>query len=236
MTCNIFNSALEAVRSFHQPAFNRIHFFVRFTKDSPRFKDELEIMKYICKDFWTAVYKKQIDNLRTNHQVCIWLIDHITCLFYCFVAAKVKFSRHWILCLVGKKGCFPSTKNLGLKFWKFQVPNGTVYCGSTDPSQGTAHLVIALVSRIQKSSSWDNSFVKWNYRHSSSTDWNDQTGQSGPFSKVILIILVEQNGNGPFHLISNQNFQNFGLNKRCPKSAWIDEYAPLSIATCCTLR
>ena len=26
-------------------------------------------MKYICKDFWTAVYKKQIDNLRTNHQV-----------------------------------------------------------------------------------------------------------------------------------------------------------------------
>lgn len=43
--------------------------FCRFTKDSPRFKDELEIMKYICKDFWTAVYKKQIDNLRTNHQV-----------------------------------------------------------------------------------------------------------------------------------------------------------------------
>ena len=41
----------------------------RFTKDSGRFKDELEIMKYICKDFWTAVYKKQIDNLRTNHQV-----------------------------------------------------------------------------------------------------------------------------------------------------------------------
>ena len=46
-------------------------FLIRFTKDSPRFKDELEIMKYICKDFWTAVYKKQIDNLRTNHQVCV---------------------------------------------------------------------------------------------------------------------------------------------------------------------
>ena len=45
------------------------YLFCRFTKDSPRFKDELEIMKYICKDFWTAVYKKQIDNLRTNHQV-----------------------------------------------------------------------------------------------------------------------------------------------------------------------
>lgn len=53
--------------------FVTLPFFVsiRFTKDSPRFKDELEIMKYICKDFWTAVYKKQIDNLRTNHQVCV---------------------------------------------------------------------------------------------------------------------------------------------------------------------
>ena len=41
----------------------------RFTKDTARFKDELDIMKFICKDFWTTVFKKQIDNLRTNHQV-----------------------------------------------------------------------------------------------------------------------------------------------------------------------
>ncbi|XP_030624721.1 trafficking protein particle complex subunit 6b isoform X2 [Chanos chanos] len=40
----------------------------RFTKDTPRFKDELDVMKFICKDFWTSVFKKQIDNLRTNHQ------------------------------------------------------------------------------------------------------------------------------------------------------------------------
>ena len=25
-------------------------------------------MKFICKDFWTSVFRKQIDNLRTNHQ------------------------------------------------------------------------------------------------------------------------------------------------------------------------
>ena len=31
-------------------------------------------MKYICKDFWTAVYKKQIDNLRTNHQVKLMVL------------------------------------------------------------------------------------------------------------------------------------------------------------------
>uniref|UniRef100_A0A8C6QDB4 Trafficking protein particle complex 6B n=1 Tax=Nannospalax galili TaxID=1026970 RepID=A0A8C6QDB4_NANGA len=40
----------------------------RLTKDTARFKDELDIMKFICKDFWTTVFKKQIDNLRTNHQ------------------------------------------------------------------------------------------------------------------------------------------------------------------------
>ena len=64
-------------------------------------------------------------------------------------------------------------------------------------------------------------------------DWSKWTTFKGDPN---IIISVEPNQNGPFHLISNQNFQNFGLNKRCPKSAWIDEYAPLSIATCCTLR
>ncbi|KAG7278658.1 hypothetical protein CRUP_014013 [Coryphaenoides rupestris] len=40
----------------------------RMTRDSPSFKDELDMMKFICKDFWTQVFRKQIDNLRTNHQ------------------------------------------------------------------------------------------------------------------------------------------------------------------------
>lgn len=39
------------------------------TRDSPSFKDELDIMKFICKDFWTKVFRRQVDNLRTNHQV-----------------------------------------------------------------------------------------------------------------------------------------------------------------------
>ena len=43
--------------------------YFRFTKDGIRFKDELDTMKFICKDLWNSVYKKQIDNLRTNHQV-----------------------------------------------------------------------------------------------------------------------------------------------------------------------
>lgn len=40
----------------------------RLTKDWPRFSNELETVKFICTDFWSSVYKKQIDNLRTNHQ------------------------------------------------------------------------------------------------------------------------------------------------------------------------
>lgn len=40
----------------------------RFTRDPARFKDALEIMTVMCKDFWTTVFKKQTDNLKTNHQ------------------------------------------------------------------------------------------------------------------------------------------------------------------------
>ena len=39
----------------------------RLLKDHQRFKDELEIMKYICTDLWKYVYDKQIDTLRTNN-------------------------------------------------------------------------------------------------------------------------------------------------------------------------
>ena len=39
------------------------------TKTAPRFKDVLDVVKFICKDYWTAMFGKQIDNLRTNHKV-----------------------------------------------------------------------------------------------------------------------------------------------------------------------
>uniref|UniRef100_A0A674ML51 Trafficking protein particle complex subunit 6B n=1 Tax=Takifugu rubripes TaxID=31033 RepID=A0A674ML51_TAKRU len=44
--------------------------------DTARFKDELDVMKFICKDFWTSVFRKQIDNLRTNHQGIYVLQDN----------------------------------------------------------------------------------------------------------------------------------------------------------------
>uniref|UniRef100_A0A1A8MSM5 Trafficking protein particle complex 6b-like n=1 Tax=Nothobranchius pienaari TaxID=704102 RepID=A0A1A8MSM5_9TELE len=48
----------------------------RLTRDSPSFKDELDIMKFVCKDFWTRVFRRQVDNLRTNHQGTYVLQDN----------------------------------------------------------------------------------------------------------------------------------------------------------------
>ncbi|XP_064484962.1 trafficking protein particle complex subunit 6b-like [Ornithodoros turicata] len=48
----------------------------RLTKDMPRFKTELDIIKFICKELWSAVYKKQVDNLRTNHHGVYVLHDN----------------------------------------------------------------------------------------------------------------------------------------------------------------
>ncbi|XP_031567324.1 trafficking protein particle complex subunit 6b-like [Actinia tenebrosa] len=67
----------DAVQTLDRMGFNVGQRLVeRFTKDSPRFKDELDIMKFVCKDFWTALFKKQIDNLRTNHQGVYVLQDN----------------------------------------------------------------------------------------------------------------------------------------------------------------
>uniref|UniRef100_A0AAF5PTL6 Trafficking protein particle complex subunit 6B n=1 Tax=Wuchereria bancrofti TaxID=6293 RepID=A0AAF5PTL6_WUCBA len=40
----------------------------KIAKDLPRLITELERMKFLCKEFWTAVFGRQVDNLRTNHQ------------------------------------------------------------------------------------------------------------------------------------------------------------------------
>ena len=55
------------------------------------------------------------------------------------------------------------------------MPSGAVHSSCTDPTQATAHLVIVLVSRIQKSGTGDNNFVKWNMDRSKWT-----TFKAGP--------------------------------------------------------
>ncbi|CAL0302257.1 unnamed protein product [Lupinus luteus] len=48
----------------------------RYTIDRPRFNDHLEAIKFICKDFWSELFKKQIDNLKTNHRGTFVLQDN----------------------------------------------------------------------------------------------------------------------------------------------------------------
>ena len=54
----------------------------------------------------------------------------------------------------------------------------------------------------------------WSNRSEILVEWiaPDKTAQSGPPSAVAPNIPVGTNRNGPFHLISNRNFRNFGLN------------------------
>jgi hypothetical protein len=44
--------------------------------DHQRFQDTLEVIKFICKEFWQMLYKKQVDNLRTNHRGVYVLQDN----------------------------------------------------------------------------------------------------------------------------------------------------------------
>eukprot|EP00744_Colponema_vietnamica_P017970 GILI01025321.1.p1 GENE.GILI01025321.1~~GILI01025321.1.p1 ORF type:complete len:180 (-),score=11.45 GILI01025321.1:67-570(-) len=47
----------------------------RLTRDRPRFADNLEIIKFICKDLWSYLFRKQVDKLQTNHRGVFVLAD-----------------------------------------------------------------------------------------------------------------------------------------------------------------
>ncbi|MBA0816182.1 hypothetical protein Gohar_000873 [Gossypium harknessii] len=53
--------------------------FKKYTMERPRFSDHLEAIKFICKDFWFELFKKQIDNLKTNHRGTFVLQDNRFC-------------------------------------------------------------------------------------------------------------------------------------------------------------
>ncbi|KAJ9134470.1 Trafficking protein particle complex subunit 6B [Pleurostoma richardsiae] len=48
----------------------------RFSRDRPRFSDTLDVIKFLCKDLWTLVFRKQVDNLKTNHRGVYVLTDN----------------------------------------------------------------------------------------------------------------------------------------------------------------
>ncbi|XP_077888027.1 trafficking protein particle complex subunit 6A isoform X3 [Ictidomys tridecemlineatus] len=48
----------------------------RLPRDTPAFREELDVLKFLCKDLWVAVFQKQMDGLRTNHQGTYVLQDN----------------------------------------------------------------------------------------------------------------------------------------------------------------
>ncbi|KAF2095297.1 transport protein particle component, partial [Rhizodiscina lignyota] len=48
----------------------------RFSRERPRFTDPLDVIKFLCKDLWVVVFRKQIDNLKTNHRGVYVLTDN----------------------------------------------------------------------------------------------------------------------------------------------------------------
>ena len=105
-----------------------------------------------------------------------------------------------------KHGGFPFNENSGLKF---HIPNGTIHWSCTDSTQATARLVIILLSRLQKSVTGDNNFVKWKGTFRSDRTKSSVTGQSGPSSKLVPSIPVGPNRNRPFLVMHQPKFPKF---------------------------
>ncbi|KAF2484604.1 transport protein particle component [Neohortaea acidophila] len=47
----------------------------RFSANKPRPQTPLDCIKFVCKDLWQLVFRKQIDNLKTNHRGIFVLTD-----------------------------------------------------------------------------------------------------------------------------------------------------------------
>ncbi|KAI1321337.1 Trafficking protein particle complex subunit 33 [Mortierella claussenii] len=48
----------------------------KISKDRMRFTDNLDVVKFVCKEVWMFLFKKQIDNLKTNHRGVYVLQDN----------------------------------------------------------------------------------------------------------------------------------------------------------------
>ncbi|XP_035868981.1 trafficking protein particle complex subunit 6A isoform X1 [Phyllostomus discolor] len=43
----------------------------RLPRETLALREELDVLKFLCKDLWVAVFQKQMDSLRTNHQALL---------------------------------------------------------------------------------------------------------------------------------------------------------------------
>jgi hypothetical protein len=48
----------------------------KVSKARPRMTEDLDIIKFVCRELWTFLFKKQVDNLKTNHKGTFVLVDN----------------------------------------------------------------------------------------------------------------------------------------------------------------
>eukprot|EP01126_Amoeba_proteus_P001512 TRINITY_DN10447_c0_g1_i2.p1 TRINITY_DN10447_c0_g1~~TRINITY_DN10447_c0_g1_i2.p1 ORF type:complete len:137 (+),score=21.78 TRINITY_DN10447_c0_g1_i2:168-578(+) len=48
----------------------------KYTTDRPRFNEKIDIIKFICREFWQLLFQKQVDSLRTNRKGVFVLTDN----------------------------------------------------------------------------------------------------------------------------------------------------------------
>ena len=52
----------------------------RLNIDAPRTQDEVDIVRFVCRDVWMNLFLKQIDKLKTDNKGAYYLIDNEFCL------------------------------------------------------------------------------------------------------------------------------------------------------------
>ena len=57
------------------PTYPPTNTSLSFSRDTPRPTTPLDCIKFLCKDLWTLLFRKQIDNLKTNHRGVFVLTD-----------------------------------------------------------------------------------------------------------------------------------------------------------------
>jgi hypothetical protein len=87
----------------------------KITREHPKFKDELELMKFVCKDYWMCIFRKQIDNLRTNHQGVYVLQDKSFKYLQAISASKQYFEDSSVFLVFTCGLLRGSLANLGIK-------------------------------------------------------------------------------------------------------------------------
>ena len=47
-----------------------------YSREKARFVEQLDCIKFVCKDLWYKLFKKPVDNLKTNHRGVFVLLDN----------------------------------------------------------------------------------------------------------------------------------------------------------------